>query len=422
MLNSNRRRSLERVLGGILKKLIGMLVLAVLMPVCAAASGAKRYLIAFKDGTTAAQREAVLLSLGAIQSDDLSEIGSLVAELPEAKMFSAFAEKAAALPEVLEVQEDIYRNWLLEAPVFRAPFPSYEAVRAALPAIAPPPARPAFPLPAGVDAAEVPWGIARVDAPAAWAVTRGEGVKVAVIDTGIDCNHSDLKANCAGGYNALDSKKPYMDDNAHGTHVAGTIAGVLDGKGVVGVAPKARLYAVKVLDKDGAGGLSSIIKGLIWAGNNRMDVANMSLGAPMGTIFMRAALKYASARGVAVFAAAGNDGGSVNYPGAYPEAIAISALAPNETIAKFSSRGNQVAFIAPGVDVKSSVPGGGYDNYAGTSMATPHMTGLGALAVARGAHGEAAVRAALIRAATRVHGLSASEQGAGVVDAARLVR
>ncbi len=405
-----------------MKKIIVMSVLVALMPVCASAAGAKRYLVAFKDGTTAAQREAALKSLGATKADDLSEIGALVAEVPEAKMFSTFAEKAALLPDVLEVQEDIYRNWLLEVPVFRAPFPSFEMVKAALPVVTPPSARPVYPLPAGVDAAEVPWGIARVDAPAAWAVTKGEGVKVAVIDTGIDCNHPDLKANCAGGYNALDPKKPYLDDNEHGTHVAGTIAGVLDGKGVVGVAPKARLYAVKVLDKDGAGGLSSIIKGLIWAGNNKMDVANMSLGAPMGTIFMRAALKYAQVRGVAVFAAAGNDGGSVNYPGAYPEAICVSALAPNETIAKFSSRGNQVAFIAPGVDIKSSVPGGGYDSYAGTSMATPHMAGLGALAVARGAHGVDAVRAALRRAATKVPGLTASEQGAGVVDAAKLVR
>jgi subtilisin family serine protease len=405
-----------------MKKLIVMSVLAALMPVYASAAGAKRYLIAFKDGTTPAQREAALKYLGASKADDLSEIGALVAELPEAKMFSAFAEKAASMPEILEVQEDIYRNWLLEVPVFRAPFPSFESVRASLPLISAQTKRPEFVLPAGVDAAEVPWGIARVDAPAAWAVTKGEGVKVAVIDTGIDCSHPDLKANCAGGYNALDPKQSYMDDNEHGTHVAGTIAGVLDGKGVVGIAPKARLYAVKVLDKDGAGGLTSIIKGLIWAGNNKMDVANMSLGAPMGTIFMRAALKYAQMRGVAVFAAAGNDGGSVNFPGAYPEAIAVSALAPDETIAKFSSRGHQVAFIAPGVDVRSSVPHGGYDNFAGTSMATPHMTGLGALAVARGAHGEAAVRAALRRAATPIPGLSSSEQGAGVVDALKLVR
>jgi subtilisin family serine protease len=283
------------------------------------------------------------------------------------------------------------------------------------------PARPQYSLPAGVDAAEVPWGIARVNAPNAWAVTKGEGVKVAVIDTGIDCSHPDLKANCAGGYNALDSNKPPMDDNEHGTHVSGTIAGVLDGKGVVGVAPKARLYAVKVLDKDGAGGLTSIIKGLIWAGRNHMDVANMSLGSPMGTIFMRAAVKYAQMEGVVVVAAAGNDGKAVGYPAAYPEAIAVSALTPNEGIADFSNRGPKVEFIAPGEDVKSSVPGGGYARFDGTSMATPHMTGLAALAVARGAHGLDQVRAALKRAAVRVPGLTADQQGAGVVDAALLV-
>lgn len=404
-----------------MKKLIALTVLALLMPLCASAAGAKRYLIAFKDGTSAAQREAALRSLGATQADDLSEIGALVAELPDSKMFSAFAEKAALMPEVLEVQEDIYRNWLLEAPVFRAPFPSFEALRAALPAVTAPPKRPEFPLPAGVDAAEVPWGISRVNAASAWAVTKGQGVKVAVIDTGIDCNHPDLKANCAGGYNAVGSGAP-TDDNGHGSHVAGTIAGVLDGKGVVGVAPKARLYAVKVLDKDGAGGLSSIIKGLIWAGKNKMDVANMSLGSPMGTIFMRGALKYAQMNGVVVMAAAGNDGGSVNYPGAYPEAIAVSAMDNNDKIAPFSSRGAEVAFIAPGVDVKSSLPGGSWDEFSGTSMATPHMAGLAALAVARGARGQDAVRKALRAAAKPIAGLKPFEQGAGVVDAALLVR
>ena len=122
-------------------KLIAMLILAALMPASASAVGAKRYLIAFKDGTTPARREAALRALGATKADDLSEIGALVAELPEAKMFSAFADKAAAMPEVLEVQEDIYRNWLLEAPVFRAPFPSLEQLRASLPAVAPRSAR-----------------------------------------------------------------------------------------------------------------------------------------------------------------------------------------------------------------------------------------------------------------------------------------
>ncbi len=403
-------------------KLIAAVVVSALASAPAAAEG-KRYLVGFREGSTPAQRAAALKRLGASQADALPEIGALVAEVPAgAVAFSAFAEAASADPDVLEVQEDIYRNWLLETPSFQAlPFGPDAAVRG-LVSLAKPAGRPSFPLPAGVDAAEVPWGIARVNAPNAWAVTQGAGVKVAVIDTGIDCSHPELKANCAGGYNAFDSGKPPMDDNEHGTHVAGTIAGVWDGKGVVGVAPKARLYAVKVLDKDGSGGLTTIIKGLIWAGNNHMDVANMSLGAPMGTLFMRAAVKYAQMNGVTVVAAAGNDGKAVNYPGAYPEVIAVAALTPQDGIAEFSSRGRQVQFIAPGEDVKSTIPGGKYAEFDGTSMATPHVAGLAALAVARGAHGVDAVRAALRRAARPVAGLTSEEQGAGVVDAAVLVR
>jgi subtilisin family serine protease len=404
-------------------KNLGVLLAFAVLAAPASADGGKRYLIGFREGTTPAQRQAALKSLGAVQADDLSEIGALAADVPaDVVTFRAFEEQAQSQPEVLEIQEDIYRNWLLAAPSFQtAPFPVLSDIRALLAPLVKPAARPQFSLPAGVDAAEVPWGIARVNAPNAWAVTKGDGVKVAVIDTGIDCNHPDLKANCAGGYNALDSSKPPMDDNEHGTHVSGTIAGVLDGRGVVGVAPKARLYAVKVLDKDGAGGLTSIIKGLIWAGRNHMDVANMSLGAPMGTIFMRAAVKYAEYEGVTVVAAAGNDGKAVGYPAAYPEVIAVSALTPNEGIADFSSRGAKIEFIAPGEDIKSSVPGGGYANFDGTSMATPHVSGLAALAVARGAHGVDQVRTALKRAAKRVPGLKPEEQGAGVIDAALLV-
>src|SRR5262249_48794038 len=146
------------------------------------------------------------------------------------------------------------------------------------------------------------------------------GVRVGVIDTGIDANHPDLHANVAGGYNAIDSGKPYFDDNGHGTHVSGTIAGARDGRGVVGVAPKAALYAIKVLNAEGSGYTSDIIKGIVWAANNHIQVVNMSLSAPMGSIFERLAMQYAAARGVTIVAAAGNSGGGVEYPAHYPQA------------------------------------------------------------------------------------------------------
>jgi subtilisin family serine protease len=267
----------------------------------------------------------------------------------------------------------------------------------------------------------VPWGIARVNAPNAWAKTQGQGVRVAVIDTGIDLNHPDLKANIAGGYNAIDPSLPPQDDNEHGTHVAGTIAGIWNGKGVVGVAPKARLYAVKVLNKKGSASLTSIIKGLVWAGKNNMQVANMSLGAPIGSIFMRLAVNYAISHGVVIIAAAGNSGGSVGYPAAYDDVIAVSASDNHDKIADFSSRGSKVEFIAPGVAVYSSVPGGGYDTFSGTSMATPHVTGLAALAVSLGANGVDGVRSSLRRAAKSI-GLPRDQEGYGMIDAARIAK
>ena len=195
----------------------------------------------------------------------------------------------------------MYLNWLSgqQAGFQDSWLPSFGEAMAALPRLQikdwPRPT-----LPPGVTATELPWGILRVGAPLAWAKTQGEGVRVAVIDTGIDPNHPDLKANLAGGYNALGGSS-YADDNGHGSHVAGTIAGVLDGKGVAGVAPKAKLFAVKVLDKDGGGGLTSIIKGLIWCGKNDIQVANMSLGAPIGTIYARG-VGHAQMKGVVIVA------------------------------------------------------------------------------------------------------------------------
>ena len=388
---------------------------------------AKRFIIGFVPGATSTQRESALKSLGAAPVDLIEDFNAVVAEVPAGPAeFAVLEDKALANPLVAAIEEDVYiPNWLVDAePSFQAmPLPSWASVLAAIGAFKPKPVpwqRPA--LPPGVDANEVPWGVLRVDAPAAWSKTMGEGVRVAVVDTGIDGSHPDLQGQVAGCYNAFDSNASCMDDNSHGTHVSGTIAGLLDGKGVVGVAPKARLYAVKVLDKNGGANLTSVIKGLVWCANNNIQVANMSLGAPYGFIFLHWAVQYAHSKGVTVVAAAGNDGKSVGYPAAYPEVIAVSASDPDDKIADFSSRGDRVAFIAPGVHVKSSIPGGGYDFYDGTSMATPHVTGLAALAVSRGAGNPEAVRAALNKAAKRLPGLGGLEQGGGMIDAALLAQ
>jgi|YNPMSStandDraft_1061717.scaffolds.fasta_scaffold01610_5 subtilisin family serine protease len=266
---------------------------------------------------------------------------------------------------------------------------------------------------------EIPWGVKRVNSYKAWDWTTGKNVKVGVIDTGIDYNHPDLKANYAGGYNAIDSSKTPLDDNGHGTHVAGTIAAVKDLKGVVGVAPDVKLYAVKVLDSGGSGSYSAVIDGIQWAVNNKMDVINMSLGSRYGNDSLKAAIDAAYKSGVVVVCAAGNDGGAVNYPAKYPGAIAVSALDSSDKIASFSSRGPEIAFIAPGVNIYSTWMEGKYRSASGTSMASPHVAGLSALVIGLGVKGPDAVKQVLIKSATKLPNLKDTEQGNGVIDASK---
>jgi len=367
----------------------------------------KRMIVGFKQGLASQVRDAKLKKFGLTRVETIADLGLEVAEMP-VKGFQPTAVRMMADPDIYYVEEDFYTIWLVNraAPVL----PTLKAVTANLPKFQQ----------TNATQGEMPWGVVRVNAQKAWTKTRGAGVRVAVIDTGVDCSHPDLAANCVSGYNAFDKKKAPMDDQGHGTHVAGTIGAVADGKGVVGVAPSVKIVPVKVLDAKGGGRLTTIIKGLIWVGNNNIDVANMSLGSPMGTIFMRLAVSYAKSRGVAVIAAAGNSGKSVGYPAAYGNTIAVSASDSNDGIAKFSSRGKQVDFIAPGVDIKSTLPGGKYGRYSGTSMATPHVAGLAALAVAQGAKGFDGVKAALSRGAGPMSGLSAKEQGKGMIDATKI--
>ncbi len=170
-----------------------------------------------------------------------------------------------------------------------------------------------------------------------------------------------------------------MDDNEHGTHVSGTIAGRGNGGPPVlrRQPPKATLIAVKVLDADGAGRLSDIVKGVDWATKARADVINLSLGGLMGSPALERAVERALAAGVVVVAAAGNSGPSpdtVGLPGGYPGVIAVAASDENDRVAAFSSRGDQIAFIAPGVNIRSTIPGGGYKALSASERRWPRRT------------------------------------------------
>lgn len=265
-----------------------------------------------------------------------------------------------------------------------------------------------------------------MDLKSLWEVTQGEGIKVGVIDTGINYNHEDLKDNYAGGKNYIEPDNPAadpLDDQGHGTHVAGTIAAVYNSKGVVGIAPKASLYAVKVMDKNGAGMPSDIVRGIEWAIKNGMNVLNMSIGSPAPSEPMHKAIKKAVANNITVVCASGNEATDVSYPAAFPETIAVVASDPNDDYAPFSNYGPQADFIALGKFVYSTMIDGKYAFQQGTSMACPHIAGMAALVYSLGYRTPANVKAALKAAAVPLKQLPVVEQqGSGLPLGSKLLQ
>ena len=232
----------------------------------------------------------------------------------------------------------------------------------------------------------VPVGITQVKAPPAWDCSRGKGIKVAILDTGIDALHPDLAPNVKGTVSFVPGETP-ADGHGHGTHCAGTIAAAMNGSGVVGVAPAAWLYAMKVLSNSGSGNWSWLIAGISWCIQNKMNVLSMSLGGNSAPAALETMCNTAFANGLLLVAAAGNAGPGMNtvgVPGKYKNVIAVSAIDSADVIAPFSSRGPEVEICAPGVNVLSCKPGGGFQNMSGTSMACPHVAG--GAAVVWGAH------------------------------------
>ncbi len=287
-----------------------------------------------------------------------------------------------------------------------------------------------------VAAQRVPTGIARADAdvsPTAAIDGRDRRVNadVAVIDTGVDLDHPDLNVHRSGARNCVTGRRSADDQNGHGTHVAGTIAALDNRRGVVGMAPGARIWPVRVLGEYGSGSMSDVICGVDYVTRHarQIEVANMSLGAsagaddgqcgsPYGDALHRAVCASVAA-GVTYVVAAGNGGHDAAQwvPARYDEVITVSALADfdgrpgghgrqtcrrdvDDTFADYSSYGADVDLIAPGVCIRSTLPGGVYGVMSGTSMAAPHVAGGAALYLSR--RPAAAPRA--VRAVLRAHG------------------
>jgi serine protease len=288
------------------------------------------------------------------------------------------------------------------------------------------------------------WHLRQIGLPAAWKMGQGQGVVVAVIDTGVTQVPDLAGIDLVEGYNFVANGTNAADDHGHGTHVAGTIAQATNnGLGVAGVAFGAKIMPLKVLSANGSGSMGAIAQAIRYAADHGAKVINMSLGGPFPVAAIRSAVKYANGKGVIVVAAAGNDGrGKVGYPARYPEVLAVAATQFDEKTTFYSNWGPEVGIAAPGGNVRVDQNGDGkpdgvlqntvvpgnvsktdYLLFMGTSMASPHVAGVAALLVGAGVTRPEAVLDVMTATARRPQGSTSTtgrvddHYGAGIVDA-----
>lgn len=269
------------------------------------------------------------------------------------------------------------------------------------------------------------YALPQLRVPVAWeTVIGGAARSVCIVDTGINYAHEDLAAHFVGGHDFVNGDATPNDDHGHGTHVAGIAAAVIgNGRGIAGVA-NVSIRAVKVLDASGAGYHSWVASGIRWCADNRGDVIGMSLGGP-GSSVLQSAVNYAWEAGALLVAAAGNTGpcsSCVDYPGAYPNVIAVGCTTASEAVCGFSSRGPEVDVSAPGDRILSTyrTSNTAYTTLSGTSMSTPHVVGVAALIWSHDATISNSNVRALIESRARDVGAPGrdNDHGIGIVDAA----
>jgi serine protease len=298
------------------------------------------------------------------------------------------------------------------------------------------------------------WNLRQIGMPDAWKLAQGNGVVVAVLDTGVAYEDyknfhvlEDLKGlTFVDPYDFVGNNKHANDDHAHGSHVTGTIAQMTNnGLGVAGVALDVKIMPLKVLSGSGSGSVGGIADAIRYAADHGAKVINMSLGGAFPSRVLAKAVKYAHDKGVVVVCAAGNESrGKVGYPAAYPGAIAVSATQQDEATTFYSNWGKDVDIAAPGGNVvgkggqRDNPDGGvlqntiaiqdptrdGYFAFMGTSMASPHVAGVAALLVGEGITDPDMVEAILKDTARKPHDQKFSNEkyGAGIVDAPAAIR
>ncbi|MDH5779260.1 MAG: S8 family peptidase [Candidatus Bathyarchaeota archaeon] len=264
---------------------------------------------------------------------------------------------------------------------------------------------------------EYPWGVNRIDADEVHPYEKGFGVKVAVLDTGIDYNHVELEPNYKGGRDVIKGNDDPVDDIGHGTEMAGVIMAAINNEALVGVAPECTLYAVKSLKSNEQGEYRYAVAGIQWAMDNGMQIISMSWGGDHQESLERAC-KEAYDSGILLVASTGNDASSVEYPAAYDSVIAVSATDQSNALYTSSNRGPEVELAAPGVYLRTTTRGGGIGYRTGTSLAAAHVAGVAALIWGSNPSlTNEQVRQRLQDTAEDLPNLGPNEEGYGLVDA-----
>lgn len=226
------------------------------------------------------------------------------------------------------------------------------------------------------------WNLPVIGTEQGWAISKGkENIEIAIVDTGVDLDHPDLKNRLVKGFNLIDENREPDDDNGHGTHVAGIIASETNNsEGTAGMTWYNKIMPVKAMGAKGYGTTFDIARGIIWAVDHGADVINLSLGNYQPSNMLEEAVTYAFSKNVLMVSAAGNDGSNQpTYPSAYPEVLSVAAIDYNGNRASFSNYGDYIDIAAPGVSIPSTYFNKQYAALSGTSMAAPHVAGLAAL-------------------------------------------
>jgi len=267
----------------------------------------------------------------------------------------------------------------------------------------------------------IDWGVRRINAPETWDITQGRNVGIGVIDTGISSSHPDLSGAVIGGFNAI-NEGSYEDDNNHGTYVASVIAARRNGVGIVGVAPEAMLYSIKTMNSKGRGYISDVIKGCQWGLNNGIRILNMSLGSGVNSNALREAMDVLASHGIATIAACGNEGKHGEYyPARDNVTVCVGGSDMDDKRAAISDYGAALkdnGVLAPGEWIHVANKDGEWQNVSGTSIATPHVTGIVALLSEIGIHDREHIRKYIFSGASQPENPD-EFNGHGVVNAKR---